>query len=214
MNRKAKIYGGIGGIVLVLFAVSRITNISTVDDLFVLSAVLGGIGIAGKYVKDSKIREKLSQVNQSNTGIKFGMIDCREIAQEWARQEYSGKIKSKKGMSFDWTQAETDIAPVYDFSEKEWIHVRYFYTQYGPKNKGTLIFVDATNGEPLTSKPVHQDVLKEEPFEHLEMYRMTKSMRSRIAMGGADDQRQVQGVVNGIPVQQFPQPSQDEGGDN
>lgn len=217
MNKKPKIYGSIIAIVLTLFILSTALESSTINDLFWLSAVLGGIGIAAKIVQNKKLSQHLNQLNQrQQTGINFGIDDCRDIAKEWAKNNYSGELKKAKGMSFDWTQASSDIAPVYDFSKEEWIHARYFYTQYGPKNKGTLIFIDATNGEVMSPKPVKKHKLKDEPFEHLEMYRMTRKMAGRIGMSNGEQNHRNPGYVpvSGIPVNQDMMPQEHDTGEN
>lgn len=215
MNKDARIYGTIIGIVSLLYILSSSFKIASLNDLFVLSAALGFIAIAGKILKDNKIADKLNRLGGAQAkGRRHSLNECREIAKDWAKKNYDGEVKKARGMSFDWTQASTDIAHVYNFKDEEWIEARYFYTPYGPKNKGTLIFVDATYGETITSKPVKKSVLKDEPFEHLEMYRMTKNMRSMVARGNVDGNNQ-QPMINGIPVNQnmFQQPNNSNGGD-
>lgn len=199
MNRDAKLYGGIIVIVAGLYLAKSTFDNSGLNDLFVLSALLGGIGIAARLVKDKKVKQHLQRFSEDSKGVNYGFKDCKEIAKEWSKEEYQGRIKGKKGMSFDWSQAKTDIAPVYDFSDDDWIHARYFYTQYGPNNKGTLIFIDATNGRFMTSMPVHKHNLKDDPFMHLEMYRMTKRFASRITH--SDDENHNVQALTGIPIQ-------------
>jgi hypothetical protein len=203
MNRNARVVTGVAVILLVLSLVGSFVSDYSLTDVVLIYFVAGVIAVGGAAVKRVKIKEYLEEMDDSGSGGSFYSIDeCREIAKDWARNNYHGRVKSEKGMSFDWTQASSDIAAVYDFTNQEWIKARYFYTQYGPKDKGTLIFIDATNGEVLSPKPVKRHDLKDEPFEHLEMYRMTRKMRGRIT-ANPDQQNQGQ-VVNpgGIPASQ------------
>lgn len=201
MDRDVQVYGGTLLIVGVTYILSTYLNVAALNDLLVLTAVLGAIGLGGKIVKDRKLGEKLSQYSNSNSsGINYSFEQCVEIAKEWSKDHYSGRIKSKKGMSFDWTQASSDPVPVYNFASEEWIMVRYFYTQYGPKNKGTLIFVDATNGDFMTSKPVKWRDVKKEPFKELEMYNMTRRFFRSIPRKEGENQGSGP-MIQGIPIQ-------------
>lgn len=199
MNHDQKIYGSIIGTVSTLFILSSLMNAAVIQDLFVLSFVLGGIGLAGKIIKDFKIREKIQQGRNGGRGWNYGIDECKEIAKEWAKENYKHHIDSKKGLSFDWTQSSSDPVQVYDFEEDEWFWVRYFYTPYGPKSKGTYIFVDADQGEVMTPRPVPYHDQKDDPYMYLEQYRLTKRFASRIRTGGDDTNNQPV-YMGGIPL--------------
>jgi len=202
MNKNAKIYGSIILVLVGLYLLSTFMNISALDDLVIVSVILGGIGVAGKIVKDKKLSNKLKQYSSkgSSGGINYSTDDCKEIAKEWAKNNFHGKINSKKGVSFDWTQSSTEPAPIYNFRDEEWIDVRYFYTPYGSKNQGVFIFIDATNGEHYATKPVKKHEMKENPYNYLESYKHTKRFAGRIRHGDDDGQRVPQ--ITGIPVTQ------------
>lgn len=213
MNKDAKIYGGIIVVVGALYLASSSLDIAGLDDLFMVAAALGGIGIAAKIVQDKKITNRLQNYGKGKgAGIKYSTNDCKEIAKEWAKQNFHGKISSKKGVSFDWTQSSTEPVDVYDFRNEEWIAVRYFYTPYGPKGKGVYIFVDASNGEHYATKPVKKHEMKNNPYNYLESYRQTKRFRGRITHG-ENEQNQNIAALTGIPVNQGFQPAnpEDEG---
>lgn len=202
MNKDAKIYGGVIVLVVGLYLAKSTFDSNALNDLFVISAVLGAIGIGAKIVQDKKLTSKLQNYSQrSNSGIKYSTNDCKQIAKDWAKKNFHGKINSKKGVSFDWTQSSTDPAQIYDFRNEEWIFIRYFYTPYGPKNKGVFIFVDATNGDHYATKPVDKHEMKDNPYNYLESYRQTKRFAGRIRYGDNNDQQGIQ-AVTGIPITQ------------
>lgn len=212
MNRDAKLYGGIIVVVAALYLAKSTFDSNALNDLFVVSAVLGAIGIGGKLVQDMKIKNRLNKHRKSKgAGISYSTNACKDIAKEWAKENFHGKINSKKGVSFDWTQSSTDPAQVYDFRNEEWIFIRYFYTPYGPKNQGVFIFVDATNGDHYATKPVKKHEMKDNPYNYLESYRQTKRFAGRIRYGDDDQNQNIQ-AVTGIPVTNGYVPeSEDEG---
>lgn len=199
MNKDAKIYGGIAVVTIILYVASSSLDIAGLNDLFTITAVLGVIGVAAKIVQDKKIGNKLKKYSQNkSSGTNHSTDQCKEIAQEWAKENFHGKINSKKGVSFDWTQSSTQPAQIYDFRDDQWIDIRYFYSPHGPKNKGVLIFVDATNGEHYASQPVDKHEMKQNPFNYLESYRQTKRFAGRITHGDEENQN-IKGLT-GIPV--------------
>lgn len=202
MNRDAKIYAAVIIPVVVLFIASSVIGVSGLNDLFVVSAVLGVIGVVGKFLKDKKIAQRIQDYNQASKGggINYSTDDCKDIAKDWAKNNFSGKIKSKKGISFPWTHSSTDPAHIYDVPNEEWIHIRYFYSPKGPKNKGILVFVDATNGEHYASRPVDKKGMKDNPFEYLEAYKQTKKFGHRLANRHHTGDSGRREVVPGIPL--------------
>lgn len=201
MSKGIKFYLVIVTPVALLYVLSSALDISGLRELFLVSGLLAAVYLTGQFFAQLKESEHYKRLNEAtnNTGSVYSIDDCKETAKDWAKRNYSSQIKKKKGMSFEWTQASSDLAPVYDFTSEEWIYVRYFYTNYGPKNKGTLIFIDATNNEFMTSKPVHEQDLKDRPFEHLEMYCMTREMQGRIGVTGNEQNHNVVYKVDGIP---------------
>jgi hypothetical protein len=210
MNKDAKIYGGIIVVVAGLYLASSSLDIAGLDDLFMVAVALGGIGFAAKLVQDKKITNRLQNYGKSSSsGTNYSTNECMEIANEWAKEAFHGKIKSKKGVSFDWTQSSTEPAEVYKFGQDEWLDIRYFYTPHGPKNKAVIIFVDATNGEHYATESVIPDKMKDNPFNYLESYKQTKRMRGRIPHNG-DENNQNIAALTGIPVNQGFQPANPE----
>lgn len=204
MNRDAKIYGGTIVFVTGLYLVSSSLDIAVLNDLFVVAAALGTFGIGFKFVQDKKLTNKLKDYgSKSGSGANYTTSECAEIANEWAKEHFHGKINSKKGVKFDWTQSSTQPGYVYNFRDDEWIDVRYFYTPHGSKNKAILIFVDATNGKHYATESVIPDKMKDNPFNYLESYRQTKRMRGRIPHNGDENNQNVQ-ALTGIPVTQGP----------
>lgn len=202
MNRDQKIYGTSIVLIAVLFFLSRSLEIARINDLFITVLVMGVIGLGGKFVRDNKIAEKLSSLKKGqSSGSQYSFTECKEIAVDWAKKNYSNRLDKRKGVSFDWTQASSEPVPVYDFANQEWLTIRYFYTTHGPKNKGALIFVDATNGEVYASKPVKKFGQKTNPFNHLKSYRMTKRRLPSIgAMENGEDISKYPESGKGVPI--------------
>lgn len=202
MNRDAKIYGITIVVVAGLYLAKSTYDKSALNDLFVLSALLGAIGLGAKIVQDKKITNKLKDYgSKGSSGANYSTNECKEIAKEWAKENFHGKINSKKGVSFDWTQSSTEPAEIYKFGDDEWIDVRYFYTPYGPKNQGVFIFIDATNGGHYATKPVDRNNMKHNPYNYLESYKQTKRMRGRIPHNSDENNQNIQ-ALTGIPVTQ------------
>jgi len=117
------------------------------------------------------------KTNNGSTKTNHSIDDCKEIAIEWASDNFDGDYG--KSIGFSWNVATSDVVPVYDFKTDEFYKCRLFYTNYGDKNTRIYLFIDATNGEVVSPKPGHM-VDETDPFDSLEEYRLTKRMLPRI----------------------------------
>jgi hypothetical protein len=133
------------------------------------------IGMQLKQAKTKNILKNIQGSKGSNGNANFQ--ECKKIAKNFAKEEYGDE--PGKAIDFDWSQAKSDMDWVYDLREQEFIVARYFYTQYGPHDTGTYIFVDATNGEFMTSKPAGKKSQREDPFSALDAY--DKKLKRRMA---------------------------------
>lgn len=211
MNREEQLFGGMIVIVAGLYLAKSFFDNSALNDLFVASALVTSIGIGAKIVQNKKITNAFKKYSQNKGGgPNYSTDECKEIAKDWAKKNFHGRINSKKGISFDWTQSSTQPGQVYDQRQDEWIDVRYFYSPHGPKNKAVLIFVDATNGKHYATESVIPHKMKDNPFNYLESYKQTKRFASHIARANNQEETRV-GTVTGIPVNQnfVPQPDQE-----
>lgn len=199
MNKNQKLSGTIFVLLTGLYVVNSWISSSALSNVFIAAILVAVVWFAGQLWKNMKLSEKIKEVSNNGSKTSYSYSECKEIAKEWSKNEYDGRIKSQKGISFDWTQAKHDITQVFDFRKQEWIDVRYFYTQYGPKNKGALIFINASNGEFMTHFPVKKHDLKDNPFQHLSMYKMTMKYRHRINQMENGDNQSIQGL-QGIPI--------------
>lgn len=199
MNKNQKLSAGIFVLLAGLYVVNSWISSSALSNVLVAAILVAVVWFAGQLWKNMKLSEKIKEVSSNNSKNSYSYEECKQIAKDWSKKEYDGRIKSQKGISFDWTQAKHDLTQVFNFRQQEWIDVRYFYSQYGPKNKGALIFVDASNGGVLSHTPVKKHNLKDNPFQHLSMYRMTMKYRHRINQMENNDNQNIQSI-QGIPV--------------
>ena len=177
-----------------LFIVSTILQNSALNDLkwFALFAA----GVLGFYrvLKQTKFSNKLKNYanrKENQSGEVYGIKECEEMAKDWAKKSYDHVTKGQE-LSFAWNRAKTDKAPLYDFTNQEFTSVRYFYTNYGPKDKPTYIYVDATNGGVISSTPA-EEVDKHNPFDALEGYKLTKKALRQLV--SAQAQKDDKGVL-------------------
>lgn len=176
-----KIYIGLIVGLVGLFLASLIFQNSALQDIKWFSLFAAAVLGAWKFLRQTKISntiQKYSSQKNNSSGANYGIKECEEKAKEWAKDSYDHISKGQE-LSFAWNRAKTDIAPLYDFSSGEFTKVRYFYTNYGPKNKPTYIYVDATNGTVITSFP-DDSVDDSNPFDALEGYKLTKKTLPRL----------------------------------
>jgi hypothetical protein len=170
----------IGSIIAIigLFGISYSINDGSLKQLIYFAAFALVIFLIGMQLKQSKTKNILQRIQgrNGNTGTAT-FQDCKEIAEDFAKEEYGDE--PGKSIDFDWSTAKSDMDWVYDLREQEFIVARYFYTQYGPHDTGTYIFVDATNGEFMTSKPAGKQSQREDPFSALDAY--DKKLKRRMA---------------------------------
>jgi hypothetical protein len=192
--KKDKLYITLIIALLGIFTLSLVLQNSALNDLkwFALFAA----AILGFYrlLKQNKFSNKLKQYsnkNQNQSGEIHGVKECEQMAKDWAKDSYDHLTQGQE-LSFAWNRAKTDKAPLYDFSSEEFTTVRYFYTNYGPKDKPTYIYVDATNGGVISSKPA-EDVNSDKPFDALEGYKLTKKALPRLI--SAQAQKDDKGVI-------------------
>jgi hypothetical protein len=164
--------------ILGLYLVSTVINDTSINSVFALGAVLGGLGLVYTIYNRNKI-ENIIEKNTSNgsTRTNYSINDCKEIAMDWARKEFDNN--HGKALGFSWNVATSDKAPVFDFQQREFYTARLFYTNYGDKNTRIYLFIDATNGEVISPKP-GQMVNENDPFMALEEYRLTRKHLPRI----------------------------------
>lgn len=118
-----------------------------------------------------------NKAQNGGTTTNYSIDDCKEIAMDWAGDNFDGDYG--KSIGFSWNVATSDVVPVYDFKSNDFYKCRLFYTNYGDKNTRIYLFIDATNGEVVSPKPGHM-VDEKDPFDSLEEYRLTKKMLPRI----------------------------------
>lgn len=164
-----------------IFAASLIFQNSTLQDIKWFALFAAAVLAAWKFLRHTKFSKKLqnyAEKNNATSDANYSIKECENIAKNWAKDSFD-HINTGEELSFAWNRATSDIAPVYHFQSGEFIQARYFYTNYGPKNKPIYIFVDATNGSVISPKP-DDKVDSTEPFESLEGYKLTKKMLPRL----------------------------------
>lgn len=175
-----------GVTVLGLYILSSIVNNQSINSLFGFAAFAGGMGLLYMVYNRNKI-EKMIREKSANksTQTNYSIDDCKEIAINWADSNFDGDYG--KSIGFSWNVATSDVVPVFDFKTNDFYKCRLFYTNYGDKNTRIYLFIDATNGEVVSSKPGDK-VDEKNPFDSLEEYRLTKRHLPRIMnMRARDD---------------------------
>jgi len=201
-----KLYFLSGITVLGLYILSSIINNQSINSLFGFAAFAGGMGLLYMFYNRNKIENMIkNNANNTSTKTNYGIDDCKDIAVDWAKDNFDGDYG--KSIGFSWNVATSDVVPVFDFKTNEFYKCRLFYTNYGDKNTRIYLFIDATNGEVVSPKPGHM-VDEKDPFNSLEEYRLTKrhlprimSMRSRDESDGMpfDDIEFSMGKNSGSP---------------